>query len=59
MTLLSDTRRDFELPAGAKPMTVTAIDRAADAEQLPERYRDRETAARSRLPPEELLLVDG
>jgi nitroreductase len=51
-------RRDFDLPAGATPVTVTAIGRAADAERLPERYRDRETAARFRLPLDELLLVD-
>ena len=51
-------RRDFELPEGATPITVTAVGRGAEAELLPERYRDRETAERSRLPLEELLLVD-
>jgi nitroreductase len=51
-------RRDFALPEGAVPVTVTAIGRAADAARLPERYRDRETADRGRLPLEELLLVD-
>jgi nitroreductase len=51
-------RRDFELPEGAAPVTVTAIGRAAAAERLPERYRDRETAERTRLPLEQLVLVD-
>jgi nitroreductase len=51
-------RRDFDLPEGAVPVTVSAIGRAADAERLPERYRERETAERTRLPLEELLLVD-
>jgi hypothetical protein len=37
---------------------VSAIGRGADAELLPERYRDREAADRVRLPLEELLLVD-
>ena len=51
-------RRDFELPEGATPITVSAIGRGAGAELLPERYRDRETADRERLPLAELLLVD-
>lgn len=51
-------RRDFDLPEGAQPVTVAAVGLAADAELLPDRYRDRETAERSRLPLEELLLVD-
>jgi nitroreductase len=51
-------RRDFELPEGATPITVTAIGRGAEPELLPERYRDREAADRTRLPLEELLLVD-
>jgi nitroreductase len=51
-------RRDFELPEGATPITVTAIGRGAEPDLLPERYREREAADRTRLPLEELLLVD-
>jgi nitroreductase len=51
-------RRDFELPEGAVALTVSAVGRAAEAELLPERYRDREAADRARLPLAELLLVD-
>jgi nitroreductase len=51
-------RGAFELPEGATPITVTAIGLGADADLLPERYRDRETADRARLPLEKLLLVD-
>jgi nitroreductase len=50
--------RDFELQDDATPITVSAIGRGADAELLPERYRDRETAERARLPLSELLLID-
>jgi nitroreductase len=48
----------FDLPEQAAPVTVTAIGRAASADRLPERYRDRETAPRTRLPLSELVLVD-
>jgi nitroreductase len=51
-------RRDFDLPEGAQPITVTAVGLGAGADLLPERYRDRETAARTRLPLEQLVLVD-
>src|SRR5947209_5342791 len=48
----------FDLPEGAVPISVNAIGAAAPAEQLPERYRDRESAPRTRLPLEELVVVD-
>jgi len=49
----------FHLPEGAVPISVTAIGAVADADRLPERYRARETAPRTRLPLDELVLVDG
>jgi nitroreductase len=49
----------FDLPERAVPISVTAIGAVAPADRLPERYRARETAARTRLPLDELVLVDG
>jgi nitroreductase len=49
----------FDLPDGAVPISVTAIGAVAPADRLPERYRARETAARTRLPLDELVLVDA
>jgi nitroreductase len=51
-------RREFALPEGAVPVTVNAIGTVAAADRLPERYRSRETAERTRLPLSELVLVD-
>ncbi|MGN6743509.1 MAG: nitroreductase family protein [Amnibacterium sp.] len=48
----------FDLPEQAVPVSVSAIGVAAPADRLPERYRDRERAPRTRLPLEELVLVD-
>lgn len=49
----------FDLPDGAVPISVTAIGAVAPADRLPERYRARETAPRTRLPLDDLVLVDG
>ncbi|HEY8317528.1 MAG TPA: nitroreductase family protein [Amnibacterium sp.] len=48
----------FELPEGAVAVSVNAIGAAAPADLLPERYRSREAAPRTRLPLEELVVVD-
>ena len=48
----------FDLPEHAVPVSVSAIGTAAPADLLPERYRDRERAPRTRLPLEELVLID-
>jgi len=48
----------FDLPENAVPVSVSAIGVVAPADRLPERYRDRETAPRTRLPLSELVLVD-
>jgi hypothetical protein len=48
----------FDLPDGAVPISVNAIGAAAPADRLPERYRSREQAPRTRLPLEELVVVD-
>jgi len=48
----------FDLPQRAVPVSVNAIGAAAPADRLPERYRSRENAPRTRLPLEELVLVD-
>lgn len=48
----------FDLPERAVPISVTAIGALAQADRLPERYRARETAPRTRLPLEELVLAD-
>jgi nitroreductase len=49
----------FDLPERAVAISVTAIGAVAPADRLPERYRARETAARSRLSLEDLVLVDA
>ncbi len=51
-------RESFGLPETAVPVTVSAIGRVAPAEQLPERYRARESADRTRLSLDTLVLVD-
>lgn len=51
-------RRDFGLPARFVPITAIAVGTVAHPELLPERYRDRESAERTRLPLSELVLVD-
>jgi nitroreductase len=48
----------FDLPEHAVPISVNAIGVAAEADRLPERYRERESAPRTRLPLDELVLVD-
>lgn len=48
----------FDLPDDAVPVSVSAIGVAAAADLLPERYRDRERAPRTRLPLDELVLVN-
>jgi nitroreductase len=51
-------RDAFGLPESAVPVTVSAIGVVAAADQLPERYRDREAAERTRLPLAELTVVN-
>ncbi len=50
-------RKEFDLPQHYVPITVTAIGTVASPDLLPEKYRERETAVRTRLPLEELVLV--
>ena len=47
----------FALPEHAVPVTVSAVGVPAPADRLPERYRARETAERTRTPLGELVLV--
>ncbi|MDN4610250.1 nitroreductase family protein [Arthrobacter burdickii] len=47
----------FDLPDNMKPMTITAVGTADEADKLPEALAERETAPRRRLPLEELVLV--
>jgi nitroreductase len=54
---VADLRREFDLPEHFLPITVTAIGTAASPDLLPEKYRERETAARNRLPLDELVLA--
>jgi nitroreductase len=49
----------FDLPEQAVPISVNAIGVAAPADLLPERYRSRETARRTRIALDELVVVDG
>jgi nitroreductase len=49
----------FGLPENAVPVSVTSIGRIAPADRLPERFRAREAAPRTRLPLDELVLVDA
>ncbi len=51
-------RQAFDLPERFLPVPVVAVGTVAHPELLPEHYRDRETAERTRLPLSELVLVD-
>lgn len=51
-------QRDFALPQAYVPVTAVAVGTVAHPDLLPERYRERETAERTRLPLSELVLVD-
>lgn len=51
-------QRAFDLPARFLPITVVAVGLVAHPELLPERYRERESAERTRLPLSELVLID-
>ncbi|GAA2750969.1 nitroreductase family protein [Amnibacterium kyonggiense] len=48
---------EFDLPERFLPVTVTAVGTVASPDLLPEKYRERETAVRTRLPLDELVLV--
>ncbi|MGN6445207.1 nitroreductase family protein [Amnibacterium sp.] len=50
-------RGEFALPDRFVPVTVTAVGTVASPDLLPERYRERETAERTRLPLDELVLA--
>jgi nitroreductase len=50
-------RQEFDLPERFVPITVTAVGTVASPDLLPEKYRLRETAERSRLPISELVLA--
>lgn len=52
-------RAEFDLPERFVPVTVTAVGTVASPDLLPEQYRLRETAERTRLPLEELVLEQG
>ena len=54
---VADLRAEFELPERFVPITVTAVGTVASPDLLPEKYRERETADRSRLPLDELVLA--
>ncbi|MDQ0735072.1 nitroreductase family protein [Arthrobacter agilis] len=47
----------FDLPENMKPMTITAVGTVAEADRLPEALAERETAPRTRLPLDELVLL--
>ncbi|MHA7279647.1 nitroreductase family protein [Arthrobacter sp. MDT2-2] len=47
----------FDLPDNMKPMTITAVGTVDEPDKLPEALAERETAPRTRLPLEELVLV--
>lgn len=47
----------FDLAENLKPLTITAVGTADEADKLPEALAERETAPRTRLPLEELVLV--
>jgi nitroreductase len=51
-------RAAFGLPETAVPISVSAIGTLAPAEDLPERFRARESAPRTRLPLDEIVVVD-
>lgn len=50
-------QEEFSLPERLRPVTVTAIGTVASPDLLPQKQRERETAARERLPLDELVLV--
>jgi nitroreductase len=50
--------RAFDLPKNAAAVSVNAVGVAAGADRLPERYRERETAPRTRLTLDELVLAN-
>ncbi len=50
-------RQEFDLPQRLVPITVTAVGTVGSPDALPERYRERESAQRTRLPLADLLLV--
>ena len=50
-------RQEFDLPERYVPITVTAVGTVASPDLLPEKYRLRETAERTRLPLDELVLA--
>lgn len=47
----------FDLADNLKPLIITAVGRVDEAEKLPEALAERETAPRTRLPLEELVLI--
>jgi hypothetical protein len=47
----------FDLPENMKPMTITAVGTVAEADRLPEALAERETAPRTRLSLDELVLL--
>ena len=54
---VADLRAEFDLPERFVPITVTAVGTVASPDLLPEKYRERETAERTRLPLGELVLA--
>ncbi|MGW7351036.1 nitroreductase family protein [Streptomyces sp. NPDC054784] len=52
-------RTGLGVPAGARPLSVTAVGVLAEADLLPDELRDRETAARARRPLAETFFADG
>jgi nitroreductase len=54
---VADLRAEFDLPERFVPVTVTAVGTVASPDLLPEKYRERETADRTRLPLDELVLA--
>jgi nitroreductase len=54
---VADLRAEFRLPERFVPITVTAVGSIASPDLLPEKLRGRETAERTRLPLDELVLA--
>lgn len=50
-------REEFDLPQQLVPITVTAVGTVGSADSLPDRYRERESAQRTRLPLADLLIA--
>ena len=50
-------RAEFDLPQQLVPITVTAVGTVGSPESLPDRYRERESAQRTRLPMTDLLIA--